>query len=55
MERSDKLESKWEGPYVITKKTRPGAGTQGPKLEHSSKADNLRRFYVKHFVKTEAS
>jgi hypothetical protein len=34
-----KLESKWEGPYVIIKKTRPGAhrlmDPQEPKLEHS--------------------
>jgi hypothetical protein len=39
------LESKWEGPYVIIEKTRPGAyrlvDPQGPKLEHSRNADNL--------------
>jgi hypothetical protein len=38
-ESSDKLESKWEGPYVIIKKTRSWAyhlgDPQGPKLEHS--------------------
>jgi hypothetical protein len=38
-ESSGKLESKWEGPYVIIEKTRPGAyhltDPQGPKLEHS--------------------
>jgi hypothetical protein len=38
-ESSDKLESKWEGSYVIIEKTSPGAyhltNPQGPKLEHS--------------------
>jgi hypothetical protein len=49
-ESSSKLESKWEEPYVIIKKTRPGAyrlmDPQGPKLEHSWNADNLHRFYI---------
>jgi hypothetical protein len=40
---SGKLESKWEGIYVIIEKTRPGAyhltDPQGPKLEHSWNAD----------------
>jgi hypothetical protein len=49
-ESSDKLESKWDGPYIVIKKTRPGAyhvaDPQGSKLEHSWNADNLRRFYV---------
>jgi hypothetical protein len=38
-ESSSKLKSKWEGPYVIIKKTRPEAyhlvDPQGLKLEHS--------------------
>jgi hypothetical protein len=38
-ESSDKLESKWEGSYVIIEKTSPCAyhltNPQGPKLEHS--------------------
>jgi hypothetical protein len=38
-ESSGKLESKWEGSYVIIEKTRPGAyhltDPQGPKLEYS--------------------
>jgi hypothetical protein len=50
MESSDKLESKWEGMYVIIKKTRPESyrlvDPQGPKLEHSWNADNLHRFYI---------
>jgi hypothetical protein len=49
-ETSSKLESKWEGPYVIIKNTRPGAyrhaDPQGPKLEHSWNADNLCKFYI---------
>jgi hypothetical protein len=38
-ESSNKLESIWEGPYMIIEKTRPRAyrlaDPQGPKLEHS--------------------
>jgi hypothetical protein len=49
-ESSDKLESKWEGPYLIIEKTRPGpyrlVDSQGSKLEHSWNADNLCRFYI---------
>jgi hypothetical protein len=49
-ESYDKLESKWEGSYVIIEKTRPEAyrltDPQGPKLEHSWNVDNLRRFYI---------
>jgi hypothetical protein len=50
MESSGKLESKWDGPYVVIKKTRLGAyhlvNPQGPKLEHSWNVDNLRHFNV---------
>jgi hypothetical protein len=49
-ESSDKLESKWEGPYVIIKMTRLGAYRltypQGLKLEHSWNVDNLSHFYI---------
>jgi hypothetical protein len=49
IESSGKIESKWEGPYVIIEKTRPGAfcliDPRGPKLEHSWNIDNLCRFY----------
>jgi hypothetical protein len=49
-ESSDKLNSKWEGPYVIIEKTRLGTyhlvDPQGLKLEHSRNADNLHRFYI---------
>jgi hypothetical protein len=44
-ESSSKMESKWEGTYIVIKKTRPGvyhlADPQGPKLEHSWNVDNL--------------
>jgi hypothetical protein len=47
-ESSDKLEAKWEGPYMIIEKTRLGAyrlaDPKGPKLEHSCNVDNLCRF-----------
>jgi hypothetical protein len=47
---SGKLESKWEGPYVVIEKTRPRVyrlmDPQGANLEHSWNADNLHRFYV---------
>jgi hypothetical protein len=50
IESSSKLESKWEGPYMIIEKTRTGAyrlvNPQGPMLEHSWNADNLHRFYI---------
>jgi hypothetical protein len=50
METSDKVESKWDGPYLIIEKTRPGAyqlaNPQGPKLEYSWNADNLCHCYV---------
>jgi hypothetical protein len=49
-ESSGKLESKWEGPYMIIEKTRLWAyyltDPQGPKLEHSWNANNLCRFYI---------
>jgi hypothetical protein len=45
-----KLESKWEGPYVIIEKKIPRAyrltDPQGSKLEHSWNAGNLRRSYI---------
>jgi hypothetical protein len=47
---SGKLESKWEGPYVIIKKKRPGAyrraDSQGSNLEYSWSVDNLQKFYI---------
>jgi hypothetical protein len=50
MESSGKVELKWDGSYVIIKKTRPGAyrltDLQGLKLENSWNADILRHFYI---------
>jgi hypothetical protein len=50
MESFGKLESKWDGPYLVIEKIRPRAyhlaDPQGPKLEHSWNADNLCHFYV---------
>jgi hypothetical protein len=41
---SNKLELKWDGPYLVIEKTRPGAyhltDPHGPKLEHSWNAKN---------------
>jgi hypothetical protein len=49
-ESSDRLKPRWEGPYVIIEKTRPGAfclaDPHGPKLEHSWNAENHLRFYI---------
>jgi hypothetical protein len=49
-EASAKLEPKWIGAFLVTKKTRPGpfcsANTEGRVLENSWNADNLRRFYI---------
>jgi hypothetical protein len=47
---SNKLESKWVGPYAVTEKMRPGvyhlSDSQDKMLEHSWNADNLHRFYI---------
>jgi hypothetical protein len=59
IESSDKLESKWERPYVVMKKIRPRAyrlmEPQGKKLEHSWDANNLHVFTFEHFVRLKVS
>jgi hypothetical protein len=49
-ESTRKLEAKWIGPYLVTKKSRPGAyglsDPQGRVLEHSWNVENLRHFFV---------
>jgi len=49
-ENTGKLEPKWQGPYIIAEKTRPGSfrltDAEGNTLPHSWNADNLRRFYI---------
>ncbi len=45
-----KLESKWEGPYLIKNKSRTGsfrlATLEGEEFDHSWNAASLKRFYV---------
>jgi hypothetical protein len=47
---SDKLESKWVGPYTVTEKMRPGvyrlSDSQDKMLDHSWNANNLHHFYI---------
>ena len=44
-----KLDTKWEGPYIITQSTRAGsfgiATPDGQRLAHTLNAKNLRKFY----------
>ena len=44
-----KLDTKWEGPYIITRSTRAGsfslATPDGQQLGHTWNAKNLRKFY----------
>ena len=44
-----KLETKWEGPYIITRSTRAGtfyiATPDGQQLGHTWNAKSLRKFY----------
>jgi hypothetical protein len=50
IESSDKLEPKWVGPYLVTKKTRPESflllETVGKMLSHSWNVNNLHHFYI---------
>jgi hypothetical protein len=45
-----KLQPKWDGPYVVAKKSRSGlyclSDSEGRMLMHSWNADNLRHFYI---------
>lgn len=45
-----KLEPKWEGPYIVSKKTSPYTyrltSQTGMHLDHSWSVENIRRFYV---------
>jgi hypothetical protein len=49
-ESSGKLQPKWDGPYVIIEKSRPGSyhlsDSEGKMMAHSWNSDNLRRFYI---------
>jgi hypothetical protein len=50
IESSSKLEPKWVGPYLVTKKTRPESflllETVGKMLSHSWNVNNLHHFYI---------
>jgi hypothetical protein len=50
IESQGKLKPKWEGPFIIKKKTSPNSyrlTTQSSEdLEHSWNLDNMRKFYV---------
>jgi len=47
---SGKLNSKWEGPFLVTKSNRPGSyhlsDTEGNELQHPWNADNLKKYYI---------
>ena len=49
-ESRGKLEPKWEGPFIVKKKTSPNAyrlaSQTGADLKHSWNVDNLRKFYL---------
>jgi hypothetical protein len=49
-ESRGKLESKWEGPFIVKSKASPSAyrlvTPSGEDLEHSWNIDNLRKFFV---------
>lgn len=44
-----KLVEKWEGPFIVTKQTRPGAfyitKQDGEELPHSWNVDSLKKYY----------
>ena len=46
-----KLQSKWDGPYLVIKRNRLGsyhlADNEVKELEHSWNADRLKKYYVK--------
>ena len=45
-----KLQSKWEGPYLVLYSNRPGsyhlADLEGNELQHPWNADNLKKYYM---------
>jgi hypothetical protein len=50
MESRCKLQTKWEGPFIVKNKTCPNAyilaSQIGADLKHSRNIDNLRKFYL---------
>ena len=49
-ETSGKLNSKWEGPFLVTKSNRPGSyhlsDAEGNELQHPWNADSLKKYYI---------
>jgi len=47
---SGKLNSKWEGPFLVTKSNRPGSyhlsDAEGNELQHPWNADSLKKYYI---------
>ena len=45
-----KLQSKWDGPYLVLYSNRPGsfhlADLEGNELQHPWNADSLKKYYV---------
>ena len=45
-----KLQSKWDGPYIVLYSNRPGsyhlADLKGNELQHSWNADSLKKYYI---------
>ena len=45
-----KLQSKWDGPFLVKRSLRPGsyhlANIEGEELPHTWDTDNLRKFYA---------
>ena len=45
-----KLQSKWDGPFLVKRSLKPGsyhlATLEGEELPHTWNVDNLRKFYV---------
>jgi len=49
-ETSGKLNSKWEGPFLVTKSNRPESyhlsDVEGNELQHPWNADSLKKYYI---------
>ena len=49
-ETSGKLQSKWEGPFLVIKSNMSGSyhlsDTEGNELQHPSNADSLKKYYI---------
>ena len=50
VETSSKLNSKWEGPFLVTKSNRPGSyhmsNAEGNELHHPWNDDSLKKYYI---------